>query len=198
MSQMWDDIPGGVFDELSQLRSSLVVGKRNDVIFRKTVKILVIQNRCFAIGLLTNLNFMSSARCFAAAVSRVTGVDGKQRTWSESRCGRNLRAIQFRQRQAKAESLRLPTKIMDHGSSSGIRKVRDCRGVVLNSVIGALVHLQIGRAYAMQGGTAEAEAAYQDILALWKDVGPAFPILKQAKAEYAKLWSLRCQNIESM
>jgi hypothetical protein len=43
------------------------------------------------------------------------------------------------------------------------------------------------RAYAMQGDTAKAKAAYQDFLALWKDADPDIPILKQAKAEYAKL-----------
>jgi hypothetical protein len=43
------------------------------------------------------------------------------------------------------------------------------------------------RAYAMQGDTAKAKAAYQDFLTLWKDADPDIPILKQAKAEYAKL-----------
>jgi hypothetical protein len=33
----------------------------------------------------------------------------------------------------------------------------------------------------------EAQAAYQDFFALWKDADPDIPILKQAKAEYAKL-----------
>ncbi len=66
-------------------------------------------------------------------------------------------------------------------------KILDHRGIVLNGPIGALAHLQIGRAYAMQGDTAEARAAYQDFLTLWKDADPDIPILKQAKAEYAKL-----------
>ena len=52
---------------------------------------------------------------------------------------------------------------------------------------GALAHLQIGRAYAMQGDTAKAKAAYQDFLALWKDADPNIPILIAAKSEYAKL-----------
>jgi hypothetical protein len=42
-------------------------------------------------------------------------------------------------------------------------------------------------AYALQGDTAKARAAYQDFLRLWKDADPDIPILKQAKAEYAKL-----------
>jgi hypothetical protein len=53
--------------------------------------------------------------------------------------------------------------------------------------IGALAHLQLGRAFAMQGDTAKAKAAYQDFLTLWKDADPDIPILKQAKEEYAKL-----------
>jgi len=53
--------------------------------------------------------------------------------------------------------------------------------------VGALAHLQLGRAYALQGETAKARAAYQDFLALWKDADPDIPILKQAKAEYTKL-----------
>ena len=46
---------------------------------------------------------------------------------------------------------------------------------------------KLGRAYVMQGDTAKAKAAYQDFLTLWKDADPDIPILKQAKAEYAKL-----------
>jgi eukaryotic-like serine/threonine-protein kinase len=42
-------------------------------------------------------------------------------------------------------------------------------------------------AYALQGDTAKAKAAYQDFLALWKDADPDIPILVAAKAEYAKL-----------
>jgi eukaryotic-like serine/threonine-protein kinase len=67
------------------------------------------------------------------------------------------------------------------------QKVLDHRGVVLNSVIGALAHLQIGRACAMQGDISKARAAYQDFLTLWKDADPDIPILIAAKAEYAKL-----------
>jgi eukaryotic-like serine/threonine-protein kinase len=45
----------------------------------------------------------------------------------------------------------------------------------------------VGRAYTMLGDAAKAKAAYQDFLTLWKDADPDIPILKQAKAEYAKL-----------
>jgi eukaryotic-like serine/threonine-protein kinase len=67
------------------------------------------------------------------------------------------------------------------------QKILNHRGIVLNQPIGALAHLQIGRAYAMQGESAKAKAAYQDFLTLWRDADPDIPILKQAKAEYAKL-----------
>jgi len=56
-----------------------------------------------------------------------------------------------------------------------------------NTPIGALAHLGLGRAYALQGDAVKARTAYQDFLALWKDADPGIPILKQAKAEYAKL-----------
>jgi eukaryotic-like serine/threonine-protein kinase len=66
-------------------------------------------------------------------------------------------------------------------------KILDHRGIVLNEPIGALAHLQLGRAYTMQGETAKSRAAYQDFLTLWKDADRDIPILKEAKAEYAKL-----------
>ena len=50
-----------------------------------------------------------------------------------------------------------------------------------------MAQVQLARAYAMQGHTAKAKPAYQDFLTLWKDADPDIPILKEAKAEYAKL-----------
>jgi len=72
-------------------------------------------------------------------------------------------------------------------AAAEFQKILDHRGIVGNDPIGALAHLQIGRAYAMQGDTSKAKAAYQDFLTLWKDADPDIPILKQAKTEYAKL-----------
>jgi eukaryotic-like serine/threonine-protein kinase len=72
-------------------------------------------------------------------------------------------------------------------AAAEFQKILDHRGVVWNSPIGALAHVQLGRAYAIQGDTAKARAAYQDFLALWKDADPDIPVLGQAKAEYAKL-----------
>jgi serine/threonine protein kinase/tetratricopeptide (TPR) repeat protein len=75
------------------------------------------------------------------------------------------------------------------GSQAAVefQKILDHRGIVLNGPIGALAHLQIGRAYAIQGDTTKAKAAYQDFLTLWKDADPDIPILIAAKAEYARL-----------
>ena len=67
------------------------------------------------------------------------------------------------------------------------QKILDHRGIVLNFHLGALAHLGLARAYAMQGDNAKARATYNDFLTLWKDADPDIPILRQAKAEYAKL-----------
>ena len=75
------------------------------------------------------------------------------------------------------------------GAEAGgeFQKILDHRGIVLSDPIGALAHLQLGRAYALSGDKINARSAYQDFLALWKDADPDIPILRQAKAEYAKL-----------
>jgi len=72
-------------------------------------------------------------------------------------------------------------------AAAEFQKVLDQRGVVESETIGALAHLGLARAYGLQGDTIKARAAYQDFLTLWKDADPDIPILKQAKAEYAKL-----------
>jgi predicted Zn-dependent protease len=72
-------------------------------------------------------------------------------------------------------------------AAAEFQKFIDHRGLVSNFPWGALVRLGLARAYAMQGDTAKARVAYQDFLELWKDADPEIPILKQAKAEYAKL-----------
>jgi DNA-binding winged helix-turn-helix (wHTH) protein/tetratricopeptide (TPR) repeat protein len=67
------------------------------------------------------------------------------------------------------------------------QKFADHWGAVRKFPLGALARLGLGRAYAMQGDSAKAHTAYQDFLTLWKDADPDIPILKQAKAEYARL-----------
>src|SRR5579872_7291133 len=67
------------------------------------------------------------------------------------------------------------------------QKLLDHRGVVQNFVLGALAHLQLGRAYFATGDTARADVQYQSFFALWKDADPDIPILKQARAEYGRI-----------
>jgi tetratricopeptide (TPR) repeat protein len=67
------------------------------------------------------------------------------------------------------------------------QKVLDHRGIVLADPIGALAHLQLGRALDLEGDEARAKVAYEDFLSLWKDADSDLPILKQASTEYAKL-----------
>jgi eukaryotic-like serine/threonine-protein kinase len=51
----------------------------------------------------------------------------------------------------------------------------------------ALAYLGLGRSYVLAGDEGKARSAYQDFFLLWKDADPDIPILKQAKAEYARL-----------
>jgi tetratricopeptide (TPR) repeat protein len=98
----------------------------------------------------------------------------------ENRASMSLGAIYFRGQAYVAAK--------QGASAAGeFQKILDHPGVVLNEPIGALVHLGLGRAYALAGDKVKAAAAYQDFLALWKDADPDIPILKEAKAEYAKL-----------
>jgi serine/threonine protein kinase/Tfp pilus assembly protein PilF len=72
-------------------------------------------------------------------------------------------------------------------AATEFQKFIDHRGVVANFPWGALARFGLARAYAMQGDTAKARAAYQDFLTLWKDADGDIPVLIAAKAEYAKL-----------
>ena len=67
------------------------------------------------------------------------------------------------------------------------QKVIDHRGIVFADPIGALAHLQLGRALVLLGEKDKARSAYQDFLTLWKDADPDIPVLKRAKAGYAKV-----------
>ncbi len=72
-------------------------------------------------------------------------------------------------------------------AAAEFQKILNHSGIVQNLPLGALAHLQLGRAYALSGDTAKARSAYQDFFNVWKDADPDIPILKEAKAEYAKL-----------
>jgi eukaryotic-like serine/threonine-protein kinase len=86
-------------------------------------------------------------------------------------------------------------------AAAEFQKIIDHSGIVWNCWTGALAHLGVARANALQSRTLQGQgqgadadatrvralAAYKDFLTLWKDADPDIPILKQAKAEYAKL-----------
>jgi hypothetical protein len=84
-----------------------------------------------------------------------------------------------------------------NAAATEFQKILDHTGIVVNCATGALAHLGLARANALeartdQGVAADAArtralAAYRDFFPLWKDADPDIPILKQAKAEYAKL-----------
>jgi serine/threonine protein kinase len=86
--------------------------------------------------------------------------------------------------------LRGEAYLQEHKGNEAVaefQKFLDHRGIVGNFFTGALAHLGLARAYAMSGDTGKSRAAYQEFFALWKDADPDIPVLKQAKAEYAKL-----------
>jgi ATP/maltotriose-dependent transcriptional regulator MalT len=66
-------------------------------------------------------------------------------------------------------------------------KFLDQRGVTVNCPLAALARLQLARAYVLAGDSKRARGSYQDFLTLWKDADPVISVLKQARAEYAKL-----------
>jgi serine/threonine protein kinase/Tfp pilus assembly protein PilF len=67
------------------------------------------------------------------------------------------------------------------------QKIIDHRGRVTNGALGALAHLQMGRAYALSSDAAKAQTAYQEFLALWKDADANSLLLREAAAEYSRL-----------
>jgi serine/threonine protein kinase len=72
-------------------------------------------------------------------------------------------------------------------AAAEFQKILGQRSVVQNEAIGALAHLGLARSRAMACDTSGARSAYQDFFNLWKDADPDIPVLKQARAEYAKL-----------
>ncbi len=72
-------------------------------------------------------------------------------------------------------------------AAAEFQKILDHRGIVLADPVGALAHLQLGRAYVVSGDRARAKNAYQEFLTLWKDADGDIPILKKARADYAAL-----------
>jgi eukaryotic-like serine/threonine-protein kinase len=84
-----------------------------------------------------------------------------------------------------------------NAAAAEFQKILDHSGIVWNCWPGVLAHLGVARANALQSRTSQgadanlartrALTAYKDFLTLWKDADPDIPILREAKAEYAKL-----------
>jgi ATP/maltotriose-dependent transcriptional regulator MalT len=72
-------------------------------------------------------------------------------------------------------------------AAAEFQKIIDHPGVVLEDPIGALARLQLARAQALSGDTVKAHSAYEDLLTLWKNADPDISVLRQARAEYARL-----------
>jgi serine/threonine protein kinase/tetratricopeptide (TPR) repeat protein len=72
-------------------------------------------------------------------------------------------------------------------AAAEFQKILDHRGLVGLDPIGALSHLQLGRAYVLAGDRIKAKSAYEDFLSVWKNADPDTPILKSARAEYDRL-----------
>ena len=72
-------------------------------------------------------------------------------------------------------------------AAAEFQRILDHPGVVGNEPIGALAHLGLALASALSGESLKSRTAYHNFFALWKDVDPDVPVLKEAKAEYAKL-----------
>ena len=72
-------------------------------------------------------------------------------------------------------------------AAAEFQKILAHRGIVLNEPIGALAHLELGRAYALSGDKQKARDAYREFLSLWKDADSDIPVFQQAKSELSKL-----------
>ncbi|MBV9573019.1 MAG: tetratricopeptide repeat protein, partial [Acidobacteriales bacterium] len=86
-----------------------------------------------------------------------------------------LRGLAYLQNKKGAEAAAEFQQLLDH------------RAVFAPSPYLALARLGLGRACALTGDSAKARTAYQDFFTLWKEADPDIPVLKEAKAEYAKL-----------
>ena len=72
-------------------------------------------------------------------------------------------------------------------AAAEFQKILDHRGVVISDPIGALAHLQQGRAFALSGDKVEARAAYREFLQLWKEADAGTPVFERARVEYLNL-----------
>jgi hypothetical protein len=105
-----------------------------------------------------------------------------------------LLAAHIRNRCHQLQDRRSPrtgTCLESKETAAEFRKFLDHRGVTLNSPLHALARLQLARAYARRGDSAQSRAAYQAFIELWSEADIDRPILIVARSEYANL------NLES-
>jgi eukaryotic-like serine/threonine-protein kinase len=72
-------------------------------------------------------------------------------------------------------------------AATEFQKILDHRGVVVSDPIGALAHLQLGRALALSGEKANAKTVYENFFEIWKSADSDIPVLQRARVEYTKL-----------
>jgi hypothetical protein len=72
-------------------------------------------------------------------------------------------------------------------AAAEFQRILDHRSIVLVDPMDAMARLQLARALALSGDTVKAKSAYNDLMALWKNADPDIPVLKQARAELARL-----------
>ena len=67
------------------------------------------------------------------------------------------------------------------------QRILDHRSIVIVDPMDAMARLQLARALALSGDNVKAKSAYNDLLTLWKNADPDIPVLKEARAEFARL-----------
>jgi hypothetical protein len=72
-------------------------------------------------------------------------------------------------------------------AAAEFQRILDHRSIVLVDPMGAMARLQLARALALSGDTVKAKRAYDDLLTLWKDADPDIPVVRESRAEYARL-----------
>jgi serine/threonine protein kinase/tetratricopeptide (TPR) repeat protein len=72
-------------------------------------------------------------------------------------------------------------------AAAEFQRILDHRSFVIVDPMDAMARLQLARALALSGDTVKAKSAYEDLLTLWKDADPNIPIVRNAKAEHARM-----------
>ena len=72
-------------------------------------------------------------------------------------------------------------------AAAEFQRILDHRSIVLVDPMDAMARLQLARAHTLAGDTVKARGAYEDLFALWRNADPDVPVVRQARAEYARL-----------